>query len=623
MGIHSLLHALLWILLASGTHLPTLSLWHFLLPQRPAALCVLLVPGGAGGRARGASGHPLGVPLRVRLARSPDPPLSSASPSSSSFPSGVSVSPASFPRCPDPRDEMALSVSPNLAEKLVCSICLELFTVPVTLPCGHNFCERCIGDHKSKQEQAAAGAKRGYPCPECRWSCEPQLELKKNVTLGSLVELAREGKAWVQRCEAAHGGLCLRHGRPLELYCKEEQRCICCVCTVQQCQRHRRALFEDEHSRKQALLEKSLKEAQEESEKIERALQDLEERTQSIKDSSEGLRSVILSKFTHLEKGLEAFRCQMVAKVEQELEAALGRVEEDSSTLKNHLDALRQHQEQARHLLACTTDHRTFLEEFPLLPAWESLAVPPPVQFDAAGVVEPVSEILAGISRLLLEDLPDAVAPKAPDPVVPGPVQPKGTEMKAATPLPKCQIRAELLKDHRNLTFDPDTANKYLELSKGHRRAKHGTSAAGGWQERGSPFEPWQVLCAQGYRQGCHYWEVTTSSHSVILGVTYRGLPRQQPPGHKFSIGLDGGSWGLQVREDGYLAWHKGREEKIQQRLYAELGVRLDYGRGLLSFYGLGEETQLIHCFHAVFTEPLYPVFWLCEGRTITLGRRD
>lgn len=146
---------------------------------------------------------------------------------------------------------MALSVSPNLAEKLVCSICLELFTVPVTLPCGHNFCERCIGDHKSKQEQAAAGAKRGYPCPECRWSCEPQLELKKNVTLGSLVELAREGKAWVQRCEAAHGGLCPRHGRPLELYCEEEQRCICCVCTVQQCQRHRRALFEDEHSRKQ------------------------------------------------------------------------------------------------------------------------------------------------------------------------------------------------------------------------------------------------------------------------------------------------------------------------------------------------------------------------------------
>ncbi|XP_068511498.1 E3 ubiquitin-protein ligase TRIM65 isoform X1 [Anas acuta] len=589
----------------------------------PAAPCCSQGGTGQSPRGRGASSPPLGVPLRVHLAPSPDPPLSSASPSSSSFPSGVSVSPASFPRCPNPRHEMALSISPKLEEKLVCSICLELFKVPITLPCGHNFCKRCISDHQGKQEQAAAGAKQGFSCPECRQSCAPQLELKKNVTLSKVLELLRASTTGVKQCEVTPGGLCPRHGRPLELYCEDEQRCICCVCTVQQCQRHRRALLEDVHSRKQALLEKSVKEAQEESEKIERALQELEERTQSIKDSSEGLRSVILSKFAHLEKSLQAFQCQMVAKVEQELSAALRRVEENSNTLKGHLDTLRQHQEQARDLLVSTTDHRTFLEEFPLLPAWERLAVPPPVQFDAAGVVEPLSEILAGISRLLLEDLPGATAPKSPDPIVPGPVQPKGTEMKVATPLPKCQIRAEFLKDHRNLTFDPDTANKYLELSKGQRRARHGTSTAGGWQERGSPFEPWQVLCEQGYGQGCHYWEVAISSHSVILGATYRGLPRRQPPGHKFSIGLDGGSWGLQVREDGYLAWHKGREEKIQERLYTQLGVRLDYGRGLLSFYGLGEETRLIHCFHAVFTEPLYPVFWLCEGRAVTLGRRD
>lgn len=71
---------------------------------------------------------------------------------------------------------------------------------------------------------------------------------------------------------------------------------------------------------------------------------------------------MILSKFAHLEKGLEAFRCQMVAKVEQELSAALRRVEEDSNTLKGHLDTLRQHQEQARDLLVSTVDHRAFLE---------------------------------------------------------------------------------------------------------------------------------------------------------------------------------------------------------------------------------------------------------------------
>lgn len=180
-----------------------------------------------------------------------------------------------------------------------------------------------------------------------------------------------------------------------------------------------------------------------------------------------------------------------------------------------------------------------------------------------------------------------------------------------------------LSSDHRNLTFDPETANKYLELSKGNQKAKHSHGAVFEHQKQGPRFEPWQVLCTQGYGHGHHYWEVKISSHSVILGVTYRSLPRQWRQGHKFNIGLDGGSWGLQVREDCYLAWHKGRAEKIQEQLYQNLGVSLDYNKGLLSFYGLGERMQLIHSFHDVFTEPLYPVFWLCEGRVVTLCWTD
>lgn len=179
-----------------------------------------------------------------------------------------------------------------------------------------------------------------------------------------------------------------------------------------------------------------------------------------------------------------------------------------------------------------------------------------------------------------------------------------------------------LSPDHRNLTFDPETANKYLELSKDAQKAKHSPGAIHG-QEQGPRFKPWQVLCTQSYGPGHHYWEVKISSHSVILGVTYRGLPREQQQGHRFNIGLDGGSWGLQVREDCYLAWHEGRAQKIQEQLYKNLGVSLDYGKGLLSFYGLGEKTKLIHSFHSVFTEPLYPVFWLCEGRVVTLCQRD
>ncbi|XP_009947174.1 PREDICTED: tripartite motif-containing protein 65, partial [Leptosomus discolor] len=358
------------------------------------------------------------------------------------------------------------------------------------------------------------------------------------------------------------------------------------------------------------LLRESLEKAQEESERIKQAMQELEEQTCSIKDSSEGLKSVILSKFTLLRKALEDFQWQTVASIEQEQAAALGRMEEKWSLQKDRLDVLSQHRERAKCLLACP-DHRTFLQEFPLLPSPESPEALLPVEFDVAGVVKPIDEILTTVSRLLLEDLPGSVAPKAPSPTGQGLVHPQEPAVKVVAPLPACQLRAELLKDHRNLTFEPKTANKYLELSKGNRKAKHSPSAVCGWQEQGPRFEPWQVLCEQGYGHGHHYWEVKISSHSVILGVTYHGLPQAWPQGHKFNIGLDGGSWGLQVREDCYLAWHKGRPEKIQEQLYKNLGVRLDYGKGLLSFYGLGERTQLIHSFHSVFTKPLYPVFWL------------
>lgn len=149
---------------------------------------------------------------------------------------------------------MASPTSQKLEEKLVCSICLELFRVPVTLPCGHNFCKLCISNHWQKQEQEPAWAESGYTCPECRRVFNQRPELKKNVTLCSVVELARDGVAWIlrtERCEVARGELCPQHGRLLELYCKDEQRCICCVCTVRQCQRHQRVLFEEERSKQQ------------------------------------------------------------------------------------------------------------------------------------------------------------------------------------------------------------------------------------------------------------------------------------------------------------------------------------------------------------------------------------
>uniref|UniRef100_A0A673K300 RING-type domain-containing protein n=1 Tax=Sinocyclocheilus rhinocerous TaxID=307959 RepID=A0A673K300_9TELE len=48
-----------------------------------------------------------------------------------------------------------------VANNLKCSICMEIFTKPVTLVCGHNYCQKCINACWAK-----SSARRD--CPHCR-----------------------------------------------------------------------------------------------------------------------------------------------------------------------------------------------------------------------------------------------------------------------------------------------------------------------------------------------------------------------------------------------------------------------------------------------------------------------
>nr|KAF6301227.1 tripartite motif containing 25 [Pipistrellus kuhlii] len=69
----------------------------------------------------------------------------------------------------------------SLAEELTCSICLELFKVPVTTPCGHNFCGSCLDE-----TWAVQGAP--FQCPQCRSAFSARPQLRKNTVLCTVVE---------------------------------------------------------------------------------------------------------------------------------------------------------------------------------------------------------------------------------------------------------------------------------------------------------------------------------------------------------------------------------------------------------------------------------------------------
>lgn len=67
----------------------------------------------------------------------------------------------------------------SLEEDLTCCICLSTFECPVTIPCGHNFCQECL------QASWSDGA---FCCPQCRAIFSTKPELKKNTVLSTVVE---------------------------------------------------------------------------------------------------------------------------------------------------------------------------------------------------------------------------------------------------------------------------------------------------------------------------------------------------------------------------------------------------------------------------------------------------
>uniref|UniRef100_A0A671T1H9 Uncharacterized protein n=1 Tax=Sinocyclocheilus anshuiensis TaxID=1608454 RepID=A0A671T1H9_9TELE len=72
------------------------------------------------------------------------------------------------------------SIGP-LAEELQCSVCLEVFTDPVSTPCGHNFCKSCLSQCWDNSQDCK--------CPLCKETFSKRPDLKINTALRQVAQL--------------------------------------------------------------------------------------------------------------------------------------------------------------------------------------------------------------------------------------------------------------------------------------------------------------------------------------------------------------------------------------------------------------------------------------------------
>ncbi|XP_037641842.1 uncharacterized protein LOC119497658 isoform X2 [Sebastes umbrosus] len=172
---------------------------------------------------------------------------------------------------------MATASSFLSEDQFLCSICLDVFTEPVSIPCGHNYCKACITRHWEGREQCQ--------CPLCNEKFDKGLKLRVNTGFREVVENYKEHQALADKNPPVEPGqvqcdcclnnkfkasetclvcltsycethlephlrvaalkrhkltnpvhnledqICKKHNRMLELFCRNDQTCACALCT--------------------------------------------------------------------------------------------------------------------------------------------------------------------------------------------------------------------------------------------------------------------------------------------------------------------------------------------------------------------------------------------------------
>ncbi|XP_069488990.1 E3 ubiquitin-protein ligase TRIM39-like [Ambystoma mexicanum] len=213
----------------------------------------------------------------------------------------------------------------SLKEEATCSICLEYFTRPVSVECGHAFCLSCI-------TQCWEALEANFPCPQCRKTSQNKT-LRPYRQLGNMVEMLKQ--LHLPNTTPQEENLCREHEEKLKLFCEDDQRPICVVCRESKGHRAHTVLpipeaaleYKDKLYSQMEHLKKELKEMQEWGEEESRKASELEGNIMKQRES-------ILSTFVHLKQFLEKEKQQLLSRLEKEQEEKMKKIQEKLTRLE-------------------------------------------------------------------------------------------------------------------------------------------------------------------------------------------------------------------------------------------------------------------------------------------------
>ncbi|XP_051737516.1 E3 ubiquitin-protein ligase TRIM39-like isoform X2 [Ctenopharyngodon idella] len=499
------------------------------------------------------------------------------------------------------------SSSALLTKEFQCSICLDIFTDPVSTPCGHNFCKTCLNKCWDNSQTCN--------CPYCKEKFKHRPNLKINTTLRELVDRYKK-----KRCEkkpevlcdvcderklkalksclvcqssycAAHldphlrvAGLkkhkvmdpvsnledyiCQKHERPLELFCRDDQRIVCLFCTDGDHRNHNIVSLEET----QLMVQDTQQMIQDRVKKIEEIKHSAEVR----KRNTEKEKAAHVELFTDLKHSIERCQTELLNMMEEQ-QKAKKQEEELIKELEQEITELKMRNTELEQL-SHTEDH------LHLLQIYSSQCNPrknrnwPEISLKTNDHLE----ILRALTQL------------------------KGTLHK----LIQTGVSLELKRMQQyavDVTLDPDTANPNLILSDDGKQVRHGDIRQK-LPDNPKRFDPYvNVLGKEGFSSGRFYFEVQVKGKTDWeLGVARESINRKSV----IPLCASNGFWTVFLTNGNEYSASADPPVRLRLRVKPQrVGVFVDHKTGLVSFIDV-ESSSHIYTFTAQsFIDKLYPYF--------------
>ncbi|XP_029363309.1 E3 ubiquitin-protein ligase TRIM11 [Echeneis naucrates] len=519
----------------------------------------------------------------------------------------------------------------QLDYELTCPICLQLYSDPVVLPCGHNYCLDCIC-------KTTVNIGQNPPrCPECREEYQGLGSLKKNFKLYGIIEGYRATTAHQQRLpNTKHEGMqvfsnqctdelslamkvslkcevspcsghfqkhfdeesfkthavvesvsemgvkgCNLHQRLFEYLCSNDMTLLCSTCLIEgHHQNHDLLTF--------SVAEEEIRQSLESRSKVfacrlqmtETLLQKQAEEQGAIEATGDKLFTKAVTLVDNMASLVERYKERLGVLLEEERGQHRKSCQLRLNALEEQQQQLLEAQQSAAEVLN-ETDTCTFIHRFMLID-------------------QKLREVVEGTSTSIM------------------PLKTPLNTRRLHTGLKIQDFRYEMnrqlhslqcLLNPLDLTFNVTTSHPSLIVSNDLRTVKY-SSTKQPYPDHSERFTSApQILCTQGLSGGQHVWVVEVGPNSMwSLGVCYKSIPRR---GDHSRLGHNSVSWRLQ--------WKNGKLTVCQSSSNVALGemtnpplrieVALDYEAGMLTFHSTKGRREHLHTFRLVFREPVYPAF--------------